>query len=173
MSRQSLHPERLDEKTVSLCVVIAFLVGALWLWMLVVLSHPPGERSRLLGLDVQLGRIEALHTSAPARPYGKGVLCKGSAETEALRLKADLQAFAHQAAAPLAQATAAPGLAEVDMGVRPVQFGLEMNGTYPTAIALLRSLASYTPSVLIDRADITDKTGYVHLHLAGRALCQL
>lgn len=153
-------------------VAASFLLAAAVLWLLVMLSQPVGVDARVFDLDRRVRRIETLRTAAPLRAYPRGVVCMETPIREAGRLKSDLERLAHQAAAPLVQVSAEPLLPTLDAHLAPVQFSLEINTGYAGVLDLLRRLSTYTPAVLVDRADIVSKAGFVSFHLTGRVLCR-
>ena len=134
-------------------------------------ARPAGLDRRVAALQADADTVRSAR-DMPGDPavYSANPLCT-DAPREAARLTAELQRRGQGLHLARLQAGAEPSGASTGR-LSEVGFHLEGNGDYGHAIALLQGLATHTPAVLIERMDLTSRSGFLHLHLGGRVYCR-
>lgn len=135
-------------------------------------AKPGDEQPLIQGLGDRMAKIEATAQGADeAYTFPKGAVCAQSPDLAARGLQGSLAAAAQRqklaAVTVTASAPASPG----GEPQQPLAIALDANGSYPSALALLRGLADQRPMLLLDRVDLTAMGTYLHLHVSGRAYC--
>ena len=162
--------------TTSVAVALTLVIAILTFWGLATLSRSDG-----LAFQVAAARndLKILHQLEKVRPkgsaYALGTVCHGDPAAAAVALRQRVTAASAASAASganLVRVFAAPGRPRADApDLVSVALNFEARGGQDAVLGLLGNLASGTPVVFAERAEITSQITQLTLKVKGEVLC--